>query len=416
MPKLLTNDIKQCQNSGRIEALLSNLSSRRMKNILFLGLGLLAVLGGLFVYEGQRTGINPFSATIARLFENDTIKVGAPIGLTGICAQWGEDELKAIQLAVEEANTSDGVNGKQIELIVEDSQCEPRGAVNAIIKLISVNKVKALIGTTWGDSFQAAFTVSEPRQIVAVSPSTVLEVLEKNQLPITHTFSTWYPAQSEMEVLAAYIQETNVKTVALVHDNDTYGSVMAETFQNSTQSRGIEISKDFTVSIGHDDFRATITELKSIRPDAVFLSAQSSEVRAKFLKQAKELNFGIQIYSSSDMEDATLLDEFGNTMDGLIYARPEITGDYDSFESKFKTRYERIPLGPSSANAYDATRVVIEALKKHYRDNVTLVQAVTETDMPGTVVKNLKFDDHHQLSGFEYQIKTIRNGQFVVIE
>src|SRR3989344_3269492 len=75
----------------------------------------------------------------------DEIQIGGAFGLSGICAEWGEGELKAAQMAADEAH---------IKLIVEDTQCENKTTVNAINKLIYADGVQAIVGPTWGDSYQ----------------------------------------------------------------------------------------------------------------------------------------------------------------------------------------------------------------------------------------------------------------------
>ncbi|MDO8564664.1 MAG: ABC transporter substrate-binding protein, partial [bacterium] len=110
--------------------------------------------------------------------DGETIKIGGAFGLSGICAEFGEGELRAVTLAIEEVNAAGGVNGKLLELITEDTQCENKTTVNAFQKLINVNRVSAIIGPTWGDSFQGGYAISQKAKVVSVSPSTAIEALE----------------------------------------------------------------------------------------------------------------------------------------------------------------------------------------------------------------------------------------------
>src|SRR5579885_2807153 len=78
--------------------------------------------------------------------ETGTVKIGAALGLTGECGNYGEGELKAAQLAVAEANQNGGIAGRKIDLIVEDTQCSPKDSVNAMQKLVQVDNVEAVVG------------------------------------------------------------------------------------------------------------------------------------------------------------------------------------------------------------------------------------------------------------------------------
>src|SRR3989338_7541549 len=145
---------------------------------------ILVILGGWWLAQKPNTAAG------------ETIKIGAALGLTGICAEFGEGELKATTLAVEEINAAGGINGKQLELISEDTQCDNKTTVSAFQKLINVDKVAAIIGPTWGDSFQGGYSFSQQAEIVSISPSTAIEALEISKQPVDYVFSTWFPQRA----------------------------------------------------------------------------------------------------------------------------------------------------------------------------------------------------------------------------
>lgn len=128
------------------------------------------------------------------------------------------------------------------------------------------------------------------------------------------------------------------------------------------------------------------------------------------------MGFAPRLFSTEDIQDAGLLKEFGPALEGVIYVYPEASGDVDVFQAKFKARYGVAPSGASAPNAYDAAHVIIAALREHAETGVDLKTAVENIEIPGAFIKRIKFDTSHQLTGAEFQIKTIRNGQFVVLE
>ncbi|TSC86969.1 MAG: branched-chain amino acid transport system substrate-binding protein [Parcubacteria group bacterium Gr01-1014_8] len=388
-----------------------------MKNVLVWGIGGLVVISGLVFYGTGISGGNPFTAAVGGLFTNsDTIRVGAALGLTGVCAQWGEGELQAVQLAVDETNTNGGIEGRQIELFVEDTQCDPKGAVSAMKKLTEVNSVEAIIGLTWGDSFQAGHFVNQEKQILAVAPSAAMEALLLNKIPITHTFSTWFPVQTQIDTLQAYMRKTGRTNIVVVHDQDPYGKMLATVFVSNAQKNELVIMSEEEFPIGFDDFRTTIIKLKNTKPDAVFGAFQSPDLKAKFLKQSHELGLKVQLFSSEDIQDEGILKEFGSVMEGVIYTYPTASGNFEELFEKLKQKHGAVPAGASVANAYDATHVVIHALTEHYRNGTSLNGAVEGMAIPGTAVKEIRFNETHQITGTVFQVKTVRNGEFVVIE
>ncbi len=374
-----------------------------MNKNLWIGVIVLIVLVGLGYYLVNKKP----------QMSSDTITIGAALGLTGFCDTWGTDEQKAIQLALDEANANGGVDGKTIVLKVEDMQCEAKGAVSSVQKLISVDHVEALIGPTWGDSFQGAFPLINDSKIVSVSPSAAMEALELNQVKADYVFSTWFPQRAEVDALQTEMQKRGVKKVVMLHDQDAFGLVLMSLFKEGAAAHGITIAKEEGFPVGYDDFRTTITELKSIKPDAVFASFLNPPTKGKFLKQAYENSLPTQLYSSTDIQDQSLLDQFGSVLDGVIYSAPEASGDYDDFAKRFMAKYGTAPVGPSVTNAYDATNVIIAALKDHYENGTDMTAATQQVNIHGVTVKQVRFNSAHQITDVKFEIKTIKNGKFV---
>lgn len=371
------------------------------KELVFGGILILLVLGlgVLFSQNHQNSGV---------------IKIGAAVGLSGDCAEWGEGELKSYKLAIDEINARGGISGRAVDLQTEDTQCDPDGTFNAVQKLISIDKVEAILGPTWGDSFQAGFELSSKQGVVAVAPSAVLKALVDNQLSVEHIFSTWFPVESEMSALGAYMHQVGVKNIVLVHDNDPYGAIVAETFAQQSSAHGLEVLKDYRLPIDYGDYKTTIATIKSLKPDAVFVSFKTPAAQATFMKQAHELRLTARLFTSSQIEDASLLQNFASGMEGAVYAYPDVSGNYDGFKAKYVAKYQTEPQGPSASNAYDAAQILIFALGEKGLTGTDLTKALETTSLPGTVTKTLSFDQTHQLSNLTYQIKTIHDGQFVV--
>lgn len=246
--------------------------------VLFIG-GIVLIGALLFTFRG----IFP-SAQIAApgSLNADVMRIGAALCLTGDCAEWGEGELKSIEMAVDEANASGGVGGKQIKLFVEDMQGTPQGSVNAMQKLITVDRVEAIVGPTWGDSFQAGFTVNNAAQVVAVAPSAALEALALNKQSTEYVFSTWVPIHMEILALQTYMHRIGIRHVVVLHDQDPFGLMITKTFRGLAKSQDIVIDDELEFPIGFDDFRTSIVKLKSMKIDGIVMAFQSAAFKAKF--------------------------------------------------------------------------------------------------------------------------------------
>ncbi len=377
-----------------------------MNKNLWLGLVVLAiviVVGGIWLLRDRQGGA-------------EEIKIGAALGLTGICADWGEGELKAEQLAVDDANKAGSTVGKRIKLVSEDTGCDPKGTVNAVEKLVSSDHVALILGPTWGDSFEAGTIFSNNAKVPAISPSTAMEALIYNKQPIDYVFSTWFPERSEVDTLQVYAEKMREKRIIVLHDEDPFGSMMANLFVTQAPSRKLSVIHEEQFPIGFEDFRTTIAKLKGIKPDAVFVAFQGPGPKIKFLKQAYDLGLHVQLLSSSDIEDNDLLAQAGGVMEGVIYTRPQASGNQTTFTTEYQARYGSLPSGQSASNAYDATRVALAALTAHATTGVDLAAAIQSIDISGTAVPEIKFNQDHQLTGAAFELKTVRNGKFIVLE
>lgn len=378
-----------------------------MNNKLILAIIILVlIIGGVWYYQNSK----PAPAT------GEPIKIGAALGLSGDCAEFGEGERDALKLGVKEINERGGVSGQPIELIIEDTQCTNRTTVNAIQKLISVNRVVAIIGPTWGDSFQSGYPIINNAKVPAISPSAALEALEIQKTPNDYVFSTWIQQREEVAALQKYAADNNIKTFSVIHDQDPFGSLLAKLFNDTASLSGLQILNIQETPVGAEDFRTQILKIKSLNPQAIFGSFLGPDSKVKFIKQARDLGFKGVVFSSADIQNIGLLETAGPYLEGVIYTYPVNTGSFDSFVSKYKKEYDREPLGPSAGQSYDALNILAEAFKTSTSSGESIRDALLKVSMPGVIVETVNFNDRHQISGGRFEIKTIKDGQFVKLE
>ena len=347
---------------------------------------------------------------------SDGIKLGGAFGLSGNCAEWGEGEYMAAQMAVDEINVAGGVNGKKIDFIIEDTQCENKTTVNAVIKLIHADDVQVLIGPTWGDAYQGASAVLNEAKVVGISPDTAMEALEFQNQPIDYIFSTYAPQRKEINALQNYAKTAAIKKVIMVWDQDSYSTMMTRLFKESTSAYGITIIDEHEMPTGSQDFRTIITKIKGVRPDAVFISFLAPHAKASFLKQAKELEFEGIILSAADIQDESVLKSFSTLMDGVIYTYPVTNQGQETFRVAYQAKYQMDPQGPAAVNARDAVYILAEAMKGGAKTGTAIRDALLRARIKGAFIPDLGFNEKHQVSGGEFEVKTVRNGAFVPLK
>ncbi len=344
-----------------------------------------------------------------------TVKIGGAFGLSGQCAEFGEGELKSARLAIKEANREYKDKGIVFELIVENTECEYKATFNAINKLINVNKVAMIIGPTWGDSFQSAVPLINKSKVPTISPSAAMEAIHLQKQPTDYYFSTWFSGASEVNAVQAYMKKINQKNIAIVHDQDPFGVLMKTIFSDSASQNGLYITNVYDSVTGTEDYRVILSKLSAEKPDAVFMSFIGPDSKVKFLKQAREFGLEIPMYSASDIQNETLLSQFGRYMEGVVYSYPKTSGQYDLFVDRYTTEYGSVPQGPSAANAYDATKVAVAAVMGADKgeDLKVVLERIT---MKGYSSEILGFNEMHQMQKADSLVKVIRDGKFVEVK
>ena len=346
------------------------------------------------------------------------IKIGGAFGLSGQCAEFGEGELKSVQLAIDEANAKGGIDGRKLELVVEDTECEYKSTFNAVNKLINVDKVSIIVGPTWGDSFQSAVPLVNKLKVPTISPSAAMEAILLQKQPTDYYFSTWFSGNSEMNAVQNHMVKVGHKNIVVVHDQDPFGVLMSVIFKEVALKKGINLVHDYDSITGTEDYRVILSKIQNDKPDAVFMSFIGPDSKVKFLKQAREFGISIPMYSASDIQNETLLKDFGTYMEGVTYSFPKTAGNYEKFVAAYTKKYGSSPQGPSAANAYDAAVISIEAIGKSGTDlsGENLKQKLEAITLDGFSSDVLGFNENHQVKQAESLVKSVTRGKFVEVK
>jgi branched-chain amino acid transport system substrate-binding protein len=162
------------------------------------------VIWGIYSYQ---TPSEPVST--------EPIKIGGIFALTGLGASQGEQEFRGAQLAVEEINNSGGIRGRELELIAEDVFLDKLNvAGSAAHKLIDIDKVVAIVGTTWDEPAQAILPIIEEAQIVMVGQNQTRTLEAEKQF--NYFFSTWYNNEVGVKELLSFTQKKGWNDIAII--------------------------------------------------------------------------------------------------------------------------------------------------------------------------------------------------------
>ncbi len=307
-----------------------------------------------------------FALCMGALRAQDTIKVGKVGALTGKDASLSQNAHKGMILAIEEINAAGGVLGKKIELLAEDDQTKPGEAATAARKLISRNKVIALLGEeTSGRSLEAA-PIAQAAKIPMISPSaTNPRVTQMGD----YIFRVCFIDPFQGAVMAKLATDTlHAKRVAIVSSvSAAYSVGLAKFFREKFTSDGGTVAVEQRYTEGDKDFRAQLTAIKSAAVDAVFIPGYYTEA-ALIVRQARELGLSIPFFGGDGWEAPQLLEIGGDALNGCFYSTHFSAESTEpkaaEFVKKYKAHWQNQTPDGFSALGYDSAYILVEAIKR----------------------------------------------------
>jgi branched-chain amino acid transport system substrate-binding protein len=296
----------------------------------------------------------------------EPIKIGEYASLTGKEAGFGQTSHHGVVLALEEINAAGGVLGRPLELAYEDNQTKSGESATAVKKLISRDKVVALIGeVSSGRSLEAA-PIAQKAKIPMIAPAaTNPKVTEVGN----YIFRVCFIDPFQGTVMAKFAKtDLKAKKVAILSSvSNAYSLGLAKFFKETFVAGGGEIATEKNFSEGDKDFRAQLTAVKSSGADAIFVPSYYTEA-ALIARQARDLGITVPIFGGDGWEDEQLLSIGGEALNGCYYSTHFSAENTDpavaKFVAKYKARWDNEVPGAFSALGYDAVYVLADAIKR----------------------------------------------------
>ncbi len=346
------------------------------------------------------------------------IKIGEFASLTGKEAAFGNSSHKGTVLAAEDTNSGEGVLGKKLELITEDTRSTPGESATVVRKLISRNQVVAVLGeVASGRSLEGA-SICQPSKIPMISPSsTKPEVTDKGD----YIFRVCFIDPFQGKVLSTFAGQTlKVKNVALLVDAAAPYSVgLASNFKEQFTGQGGKIVLEQKFSSGDKDFKAQLTAIKAANPEAIFVPCYYTEA-GLIVRQARELGINVPVFGGDGWEAPELLQIGGKAMEGTYYSTHYSAEDsspkVQEFVKKYKARWGGETPDAMAALGYDSVMVLADSIKRAgATDGPKLRDAIAATkDFVGVTGKTTL--DEHRNATKPAVIITIKDGNFKYVE
>jgi branched-chain amino acid transport system substrate-binding protein len=296
----------------------------------------------------------------------EPIKVGEYASLTGKEAGFGQTSHHGVVLAIEEINSHGGVLGRPLELAYEDNQTKSGESATVVKKLISRDKVVALIGEVSSTRSLEAAPVAQNSHVPMIAPAaTNPEVTKKGN----YIFRVCFIDPFQGTVMAKFAKEDlKAKRVAILSSvSNAYSLGLAKFFRETFTASGGVVVTEKNFSEGDKDFRAQLTAVKAENVDAVFVPSYYTEA-ALIVRQARDLGIAVPFFGGDGWEDEQLLKIGGEAMNGCYYSTHFSAQNTDPHVKQFVADYEKRWSGEQpgafSALGYDAVYVLADAIKR----------------------------------------------------
>jgi branched-chain amino acid transport system substrate-binding protein len=293
------------------------------------------------------------------------IRVGFFGALTGPTATFALAGLNGTRLAVEETNRAGGVLGRRIELLVEDDRGEASEAASAATKLLTRDRVVALIGEFASSRSLAAAPIAQSQGIPMISPtSTNVEVTRKGDFIFRACFVDAYQGR----VLASFArQNLKAATAALLVDSrNDYSVGLAEAFRADFAAAGGRIVAETKYSEGDSDFSAQLTGLVPQRPDVLIVPGYYTDA-GLIARQARALGLSSILLGGDGWDSPKLVEIGGTALEGAYFSNHYSVDDPSdagrSFVATYRSAYAADP-DSIAASSYDAARMLFDAIRR----------------------------------------------------
>ncbi len=347
----------------------------------------------------------------------DTIKLGVAGAQSGDLASYGLPTVKAAELVVAQYNAKGGINGKMVELLIEDDVCKPEVATNTATKLVT-DGVDVVLGHICSGATKAALPIYKEAGIVLMSPSaTNPDLTQSGDYPNFFRTIASDDAQAKTEVEFA-INTIGAKKIAVVHDKGDYGKGLAEFAKKFIEESGkAEVVLFEGVTPGAVDYTAIVQKIKRKGADAVIFGGYHPEA-SKIVSMMKKKRLKITFISDDGVKDDTFIKVAGKNAEGVYASGPQDNSanpiSVAAIEAHKKT-YNEDP-GAFYENAYSAALALLNAVEKAGSTDMAAVIKALQTETVETPVGSIHFDERGDAVGVGFAMYQVVNGKYVPVK
>ncbi len=349
----------------------------------------------------------------------DVYKIGGVFAVTGPASFLGDPEKRSMEMAIEAINAQGGIDGKQLEAVIYDSEADPTKAVMAVNKLINKDRVIAIIGPSTTPTTLAVVPIVERAGIPLISCAAGIKITQPVKKWVFKT------AQSDVLAVAAvyeHMKQAKIERIGILTVSNAFGESGKNQLLSQGGDQGLEIVKAESFGAKDTDMTAQLTKIKSADPQALVCWG-TNPGPAVVAKNVQQLGMDIPLYQSHGVASPKFIQLAGAAAEGLYLPTGKIlvadrlpeTDPQKQALTDYISAFERtykMPVSGFGGYAYDAIELLARALagsqgdKAAIRDNLEKIQ--NHNGVSG--VFNFSPQDHNGLGKDAFVMVQIQDG------
>ncbi|HJT68436.1 MAG TPA: ABC transporter substrate-binding protein [Pyrinomonadaceae bacterium] len=318
--------------------------------------------------------------------DSGPILVGYYGDLSGRTSSFGQSTKNGVEMAADEINKAGGVNGRQIQVIVEDDQGEPNKAATVVTKLINQDRVHALLGEVASSNSLAAAPKAQEAKVPMISPSSTNPAVTQVG---DYIFRVCFIDPFQGEVMAKFAANNlKAKRAAILYDfNSDYSRGLYEFFKRSFTQLGGQVVAEKSYTQGDRDFSGQLTAIRAANVDVIYVPGYYGEVGV-IANQTKQLGIKAPLLGGDGWDAPQLWQLGGAALNGDYisnhYSVDDPSPAIRKFVADYQGRYNILP-DALAALGYDSMKVLGDAIKRAgSTDSAKLRDAIAQTkNFPG---------------------------------
>lgn len=291
----------------------------------------------------------------------DTIQIPVASPFTGQLASFGEGVQNGALLMGEEVNAAGGINGRKVEIVLEDELCDPKEAATVATKLANDPGVSIVIGHLCSSATLAALPIYRSAELPAISPaSTNVKIGEMSP----YYFRNVYKDDFQGAFLARYVKQVrNFDEVVIFYEVNDYSMGLMGAFMKEAIQQGIKVLGTEAYTAETTDFKPQLTKFKRMKPDAIFIPGYAPQ-GTLIVSQAASLGMKVGFFGADGLDDELMTQN--PDAEGLFVTTPFLPDKAGpqaaGFVAAYTQKYGKAP-NWFAANTYDAVGMAVAAIK-----------------------------------------------------